>query len=82
MYCKLFIFFFIFICKYAIQPLAAHVFIFDKLSIYLSILFEELRGLNEEAGAQLRIKQIKTTTKTAQTIQHDKKCCGCGFTSG
>ena len=46
------------------------------------MLFEELRGLNEEASAQLRIKQIKTTTKTAQTIQHDKKCCGCGFTSG
>ena len=33
MYCKLFYFSLSFICKYAIQPLAAHVFIFNKLSI-------------------------------------------------
>lgn len=37
MYCKLFYFQLSFSCKYAnIQPLAAYVYIFNKLSVYLS----------------------------------------------
>lgn len=36
MYCKLFYFQLSFSCKYAIQPLAAYVFILNKLSVYIS----------------------------------------------